>query len=120
VRLRFWRKKPPPLDLTSYQGNWVAVKDGVLVAYAPTAVELVAVLTSDETFKGATAWFDEFSEKVMHWSVQYPSRPGHVFPNDLFSTRESAQAWIDSWARSGREKGEVFTRAGQHEPWVKA
>src|SRR5690242_18024180 len=113
----FFKKKAEPLDLTPYQGNWVAVKNGKLVAYAPTAIELMGVLTSDKKFAGTEAWFEEYPEKVMRWSVQYASRPGYVYPNCLFSSRESAEAWVKSWDDGKHEVGTVFTRDGQHEPW---
>lgn len=114
------RPKPkplPPIDFTPYQGNWVAVKGGVLVAVAPTAVALMEILTSSENFKGSTAWFEELPHKVMRWSVQYASRPGHVYPNCLFTTREAAEGWLKSWPGSEGDEGAIFTRDGQHDPW---
>lgn len=119
-----WRKKktpPPPIDFTPYQGNWVAVKGGVLVAVAKTAQELMDVLTSSDGFRGSTAWFEEYPEKVMRWSVQYASNPGKVCPNCLFMTREAAEGWLLSWSgNSPGDEGAIYTRAGQHEPWVLA
>jgi hypothetical protein len=115
-----WRKKkppPPPIDFTPYQGNWVAVKDGVLVAVAKTAQELMDVLTSSEGFKGSTAWFEEYPQKVMRWSVQYASSLGKVYPNCLFMTREAAEEWLFSWQGSPGDEGAIYTRDGQHEPW---
>lgn len=118
MKLRFWKKTQlPPLDLTEYQGNWVAVKNNKLVAHAPTANELMEILTSHPSFRGCEAWFEELPEKVMRWAVKFPSDPGRVLPNDMFTTQEAAERWNNSWAAAGKARGTIWTRDGQHEPW---
>ena len=117
----WFRSEPiPVLDLTPYQGNWVAVKANAVVAHAPSAFALMEILTSSEKFKGSTCWFEEFPHKVLRWSVQYASRPGYVYPNCLFTTRESAEWWLKSWPGHDGDVGSIFIREGQHEPWVAA
>ena len=106
------------VDLTEYQGNWVAVKKGHLIAHDPTALGIIDRLTAlGDVGRGTTIWFEARPEDVKLWSVQYPSRPGYVCPNCLFSTQQQAQWWIDSWRNSGQEVGTVWTRDGQHDPW---
>lgn len=111
------KRKPEPLDLTPYQGQWVAVKDGELVAHAPTSVALMDILTSDVKYRGTTAWFEERPKEVMRWSVQFASRPGYVCSNCLFFTREAAEAWASLGRALDEEPGTVWTRDGQNDPW---
>lgn len=111
----------PPDDLTPYQGYWVAVRDGKLLGYAPSASEMMhIVLLQKGAWNGCTIWFEERPEDVQRWSVQYASRPGWVFPNCLFSTREGAEHWLRGWPGAEGDEGAVFTRDGQHDPWRSA
>jgi hypothetical protein len=56
---RVFRRKPAPepLDLTPYQGQWVAVHEGKLLGYAPTASEMMyVILNQSGAWKGCTIW----------------------------------------------------------------
>lgn len=105
-------------DLTAFRGNWVAVASGKLVAHHPTLDGIMKILEELGTpGRGCQVWFEQKPEDVMLWSVQYPSRPGYVYPNCLFASREQAQWWIDSWRNSGQEVGTIWTRDARWERW---
>lgn len=111
--------KPEPLDLTQYQGQWVAVRDNKVIAASPSTGVILEMIVAGG-LRECEIRYECRPEEVMRWSVQYASRPGYVYPNCSFMTRESAENWNNSFMGPNHERGEVFTRDGQHEPWYPA
>ncbi|MCA0331934.1 MAG: DUF5678 domain-containing protein [Actinobacteria bacterium] len=62
-----WTPEPRPAELDQFTGKWVAVKDGVVVACANNARELVPMLHElGEAGRGAVAQYVPFpSDAVM-------------------------------------------------------
>ncbi|HEY6019331.1 MAG TPA: DUF5678 domain-containing protein [Candidatus Paceibacterota bacterium] len=111
------RRKKPPLDLTPYQGQWVAVKDKKVIASDLSIRALMNKLKHmQRETNGCSIWFESKPEEIHRWAVMYRDTPGRVYPNCLFKTREEAEQWMNSY--SIVENHYLATREGLRTPWT--
>lgn len=106
------------LDLSAYQGNWVAIKGGRVIASAPGTRALIDIVVAmGAVARGSTLMYEPRPEEVKKWAVVDRSDPQYVCPNCLFSTKDQAMAWLNAWRGDGSDRY-VATRADYHSPWT--
>jgi hypothetical protein len=99
---RLRRGKPTPEQLiaaikTDYAGQWVAVHGGRIYAAAATAA--VAYARAQRIRHAGTIVYVPRPEEIPQWAARF-DREGRIGPNDEHATREGAERWARSCARS--------------------
>jgi hypothetical protein len=112
---RFRRRRE--LDLTPYEGRWVAVKNGRVIAHGHSPRDLMHnhIFPMGKAGRGCTIWYHARPNEAERWGVYYLSQPGWVSPNCLFDSREEAERFAERGVDG--ERGYVVNRTGQYDPW---
>jgi len=105
MAIQRWQRRrggPTPGQLIAaikadYAGQWVAVHGGRVYAAAATAA--VAYARAQRIRHAGTIVYVPRPEEIPQWAARF-DREGRIGPNDEHATREGAERWARSCARS--------------------